>query len=181
LDHGLAWEVVTATLAGFSIALLVFWLLSYENYSVRLIDLVSFLLGFLALIGGLFSSFHYRADLLQSIDRLWARSSIVDIAFDASVDIMRLCTRVPHTPFRPPATRTADCDKLDQYLIGLKFDPNVPAALRLPDVADYSDPTGVAALNLGKREGKDLVYMGKVGTGWSRTVSARSGNSSTPW
>jgi bifunctional non-homologous end joining protein LigD len=30
------------------------------------------------------------------------------------------------------------------------------------------DPTGVAALYLGKREGKDdLVYMGKVGTGWT--------------
>jgi bifunctional non-homologous end joining protein LigD len=29
----------------------------------------------------------------------------------------------------------------------------------------------VAALYLGKREGKDLVYMGKVGTGWNRTTS----------
>ena len=27
--------------------------------------------------------------------------------------------------------------------------------------------------NLGKKEGKDLVYMGKVGTGWSRTVSSQ--------
>ena len=35
------------------------------------------------------------------------------------------------------------------------------------------DPSGVAALYLGKREGKDLVYMGKVGTGWSRTVSSQ--------
>jgi bifunctional non-homologous end joining protein LigD len=32
------------------------------------------------------------------------------------------------------------------------------------------DPTGVAALYLGKRQGNDLVYMGKVGTGWSRTM-----------
>src|SRR4051812_15816369 len=30
-----------------------------------------------------------------------------------------------------------------------------------------------AALYLGKQEGKDLVYMGKVGTGWSRTVSSQ--------
>ncbi|MGY4622768.1 ATP dependent DNA ligase [Bradyrhizobium sp. USDA 4486] len=30
-----------------------------------------------------------------------------------------------------------------------------------------------AALYLGKKEGKDLVYMGKVGTGWSRTTSAQ--------
>jgi bifunctional non-homologous end joining protein LigD len=35
------------------------------------------------------------------------------------------------------------------------------------------DPTGVAALYLGRREGKDLLYMGKVGTGWSRTVSGQ--------
>lgn len=34
-------------------------------------------------------------------------------------------------------------------------------------------PSGVAALYLGKKEGKDLVYMGKVGTGWSRTTSAQ--------
>lgn len=34
----------------------------------------------------------------------------------------------------------------------------------------------VAALYLGKREGKDLVYMGKVGTGWSRTVSSQIRN-----
>ncbi|WP_456843298.1 ATP dependent DNA ligase [Bradyrhizobium sp. USDA 4486] len=33
------------------------------------------------------------------------------------------------------------------------------------------DPSGVAALYLGKKEGKDLGYMGKVGTGWSRTTS----------
>jgi bifunctional non-homologous end joining protein LigD len=37
------------------------------------------------------------------------------------------------------------------------------------------DPSGVAALYLGKREGKELVYMGKVGTGWSRTVSSQIG------
>ena len=24
-----------------------------------------------------------------------------------------------------------------------------------------------------RREGKELVYMGKVGTGWSRTISSR--------
>ena len=35
------------------------------------------------------------------------------------------------------------------------------------------DPSGVAALHLAKQEGRDLVYIGKVGTGWSRTVSSR--------
>jgi bifunctional non-homologous end joining protein LigD len=35
------------------------------------------------------------------------------------------------------------------------------------------DPTGVAALYLGKHEGGELRYMGKVGTGWSRTASSQ--------
>jgi bifunctional non-homologous end joining protein LigD len=44
---------------------------------------------------------------------------------------------------------------------------------KFPVIGFVEDPTGVAALYLGKREGKDLVYMGKVGTGWSRTVSSQ--------
>jgi bifunctional non-homologous end joining protein LigD len=40
-------------------------------------------------------------------------------------------------------------------------------------VGFVKDPSRVAALYLGKREGKDLLYMGKVGTGWSRTVSGQ--------
>jgi bifunctional non-homologous end joining protein LigD len=44
---------------------------------------------------------------------------------------------------------------------------------KFPVVGFIKDPTGVAALYLGKQEGKDLVYMGKVGTGWSRTVSSQ--------
>jgi bifunctional non-homologous end joining protein LigD len=35
------------------------------------------------------------------------------------------------------------------------------------------DATGVAALHLGRQEGKDLVYLGEVGTGWSRIVSSQ--------
>jgi bifunctional non-homologous end joining protein LigD len=35
------------------------------------------------------------------------------------------------------------------------------------------DPSGVVALHLGPQQGKDQVYMGKVGIGWSRTVSSR--------
>jgi bifunctional non-homologous end joining protein LigD len=41
-----------------------------------------------------------------------------------------------------------------------------------PVIGFVKDPSGVAALYLGKKEGNSLVYMGKVGTGWSRTVSA---------
>jgi bifunctional non-homologous end joining protein LigD len=44
---------------------------------------------------------------------------------------------------------------------------------KFPVVGFVKDPSGVAALYLGKQEGKDLVYMGKVGTGWSRTVSSQ--------
>jgi ATP-dependent DNA ligase len=36
---------------------------------------------------------------------------------------------------------------------------------QFPVIGFVKDPTGVAALYLGKREGKDLVYMGKVGNG----------------
>jgi len=43
---------------------------------------------------------------------------------------------------------------------------------KFPVVGFVKDPTGVAALYLGKKEGKKLVYMGKVGTGWTRTKSA---------
>lgn len=44
---------------------------------------------------------------------------------------------------------------------------------KFPVIGFVKDPTGVAALYLGKQEGKKLVYMGKVGTGWSRTVSSQ--------
>ncbi|MCA1382706.1 MULTISPECIES: non-homologous end-joining DNA ligase [unclassified Bradyrhizobium] len=44
---------------------------------------------------------------------------------------------------------------------------------KFPVVGFIKDPTGVAALYLGKKEGKELVYMGKVGTGWSRTTSRK--------
>jgi bifunctional non-homologous end joining protein LigD len=44
---------------------------------------------------------------------------------------------------------------------------------KFPVVGFVKDPSGVAALYLGKRKGNDLVYMGKVGTGWSRTVSSQ--------
>lgn len=43
---------------------------------------------------------------------------------------------------------------------------------KFPVVGFVKDPTGVAALYLGRQDGKELVYMGKVGTGWSRTVSS---------
>jgi bifunctional non-homologous end joining protein LigD len=44
---------------------------------------------------------------------------------------------------------------------------------KFPVIGFIKDPTGVAALYLRKKEGKDFVYMGKVGTGWNRTTSAQ--------
>jgi bifunctional non-homologous end joining protein LigD len=44
---------------------------------------------------------------------------------------------------------------------------------KFPVIGLVKDDSGVAALHLGKRKGKDLVYMGKVGTGWSRIVSSQ--------
>lgn len=44
---------------------------------------------------------------------------------------------------------------------------------KFPVIGFVKDPTGIAALYLGKREGNDLVYMGKVGTGWNRTTSSQ--------
>jgi bifunctional non-homologous end joining protein LigD len=43
---------------------------------------------------------------------------------------------------------------------------------KFPVIGFVKDPTGVASLYLGKREGKELRYIGKVGTGWSRTKSS---------
>ena len=44
---------------------------------------------------------------------------------------------------------------------------------KFPVVGFVKNPTGVAALYLGKREGNKLVYLGKVGTGWSRSTSSQ--------
>lgn len=42
-----------------------------------------------------------------------------------------------------------------------------------PVIGFIKDPSGVAALYLGKQDGNELRYMGKVGTGWSRIVSSQ--------
>jgi bifunctional non-homologous end joining protein LigD len=43
---------------------------------------------------------------------------------------------------------------------------------KFPIVGFIKDPGGIAALYLGKRVGKELTYVGKVGTGFTRAVSA---------
>jgi bifunctional non-homologous end joining protein LigD len=51
---------------------------------------------------------------------------------------------------------------------------------KFPVIGFVKDPTGVAALYLGKREGKDLVYMGKVGPVGRERSRARLENSLIP-
>jgi bifunctional non-homologous end joining protein LigD len=65
-----------------------------------------------------------------------------------------------HAPYR--SDRTEAWQKIKTVQTG-----------KFPVIGFVKDPTGVAALYLGKREGKDLVYVGKAGTGWSRTVSSQ--------
>jgi bifunctional non-homologous end joining protein LigD len=43
-------------------------------------------------------------------------------------------------------------------------------------VGFVKDPTGVASLHLARQDSKELIYAGKVGTGWSRTVSSEIRN-----
>lgn len=40
-----------------------------------------------------------------------------------------------------------------------------------PIVGFVEDPAGIAALHVARREGKNLVYVGKVGTGFTRKSS----------
>jgi ATP dependent DNA ligase C terminal region len=49
----------------------------------------------------------------------------------------------------------------------------VRAAGEFPVVGLAKDPTGVAALHLGRKVGRELIYVGKVSAGWSRAVSRR--------
>ncbi|WP_245320687.1 hypothetical protein [Bradyrhizobium lablabi] len=52
---------------------------------------------------------------------------------------------------------------------------------KFPVIGFVKDPTGVAALYLGRREGSDLVYMGKVGRAGAAPCPTKSGGSSTRW
>ena len=51
---------------------------------------------------------------------------------------------------------------------------------KFPVVGFIKDPAGVAALYLGKQEGKELVYMGKVVPAGAGSPQARSARRSIP-
>jgi hypothetical protein len=142
----LLWDVSQSALWGAVIAIILFWWRP-RPATTRFIDLVSYFLGFLSLIVGLFAFYNSRDEKQGSFDRMQIKSSIHDIQFDTIVETWKLCERVPHSPYRPPAAKKAECDKLIKYVdtldAGLKFNPQLlPDLLRLPELnlSDYSDP-----------------------------------------
>ena len=70
-------------------------------------------------------------------------------------------------------SKRADAPYRSERTESLAENQNASRREKFPVIGFVKDPTGVAALYLGKREGNELVYMGKVGTGWSRTVSSQ--------
>jgi hypothetical protein len=105
-----------------------------------LIDLASFLLGFMAFVGAIFASYNARNQLLEAIDRLAIKSAVTDISFDTTVESFKICERVKHTPYKPPAIRKTECDRLNRYIGNLSFDPATPFPLRVPNWENYTDP-----------------------------------------
>jgi hypothetical protein len=158
---------------GVVIAITLFWWRPLAA-TTRFIDLVSYFLGFLSLIVGLFAFYAVQAEKLQIIDRMLIKSSIVDIQFDTFLETAKLCERVSHSPFRPPATKKAECHKLNQYVDTLKFNPEfLPELTPLPELnlLEYSDP-GISALAQRVRqrviETRDLIdrYAADQKTHW---------------
>lgn len=146
----MVWDVIQSALWGVAIATVAFWWRP-RSATARFIDLASYFLGFLSLIVGLFAFYNSRDEKLRILDRMVIKSNIVDVQFDTSVETMKLCERVPHSPYRPAATKRAECDKLSKYVdtlnAPLRFNPELlPELMRLPDLnlADYSDPDVLA-------------------------------------
>jgi hypothetical protein len=54
--------------------------------------------------------------------------------------MLKSCERIPHTPYRLPPIRIAECEKFEQYLKILKVNDEFPMPLVLPNVALYRDP-----------------------------------------
>jgi hypothetical protein len=140
VDHDLVWKTLESALLGLALAFVVYRGMHCAAYSLRLIDLASFSLGFVALVGALFAAYSSRGALLENVDRLIVRSTILDISFDTTVSTLKICHRVKHTPYRPSVRNKEECDRLRRYVESLAFDPITPSALRIPDAEDYSDP-----------------------------------------
>jgi hypothetical protein len=140
VGHDLVWQTLEGALWGFALAFVIYWALHCAAYSIRLIDLASFSLGFVALVGGLFAWYHARGTMLESIDRLLIKSTIVDISFDTTVSTFKICDRVKHTPYKPRARNKEECDRLSRYVGSLAFEPIAPSPLRVPNAEGYSDP-----------------------------------------
>jgi hypothetical protein len=140
VSYGLVWDTLEGAVFGFALAFVIYWALNYAAHAIRLIDLASFALGFVALIGGLLAWAHSRGTHLESLDQLIIKSAIVDISFDTTVESFKICDRVRHTPYKPRAINKEECGRLNRYVGSLSFDPITVAPLRVPNAESYTDP-----------------------------------------
>jgi hypothetical protein len=133
-------DVVIATVFGFVVAFAIYWWFSKSRGALRFIDLISFGIGFLAICSGLFAVYHYMSESTKN-QRHWTfKLDASEASLDARFDMLTSCERIPHTPYRLPSIRIAECEKLEQYLKTLKVNDEFPMPLVLPNVALYTDP-----------------------------------------
>lgn len=136
----LIWDTLVSAALGFALAYAIYGYLARAPYSLRLIDLASFFLGFVALVGAVISSYNARNVFRESIDRIAIGSAIADLSVQTRIASIRICDRVKHSPYKPPAARSVECERLNRYVDNLSFDPTAPIALRIPNWVSYADP-----------------------------------------
>jgi hypothetical protein len=133
-------DVVIATVFGFVAAFAIYWWFSKSRGALRFIDLVSFGIGFLAICAGLFAVYQYKSESTK-YQHHWAfKLDASEASLDTRFDMLKSCERIPHTPYRLPPIRIAECEKFEQYLKTLGVNDEFPMPLVLPDVALYTDP-----------------------------------------
>ncbi|MGJ5044165.1 hypothetical protein [Bradyrhizobium sp. HKCCYLRH1062] len=133
-------DVAIATVFGFAAAFAVYWWFSKSRGALRFIDLVSFGIGFLAISAGLFAVYGYKSESTKNHHHLTFKLDATEASLDAHFDMLKICDRIPHTPYRLAPIRIAECEKLDQHLKTLKVNDDFPMPLVPPDVASYTDP-----------------------------------------
>jgi len=103
----LVWEVSESAAWGVVVAISLFWWLPLPA-TTRFIDLVSYFLGFLSLIVGLFAFYSTEGEKLQTIDRMLINSSIVDIQWDTKgwsrISRLKLCLSAAQIVWRASIT-----------------------------------------------------------------------------
>jgi hypothetical protein len=132
-------DIVLATPFGLATAYISYRLLGRSRSALRLIDLISFALGFLAIGAGLFSAYRYQQDMSKAVEHLNFHNLLGSMKFHIAVDQMKLCERAPHTPYRISAQKKKECDQLEQYVSKLSIDTTIPAELWPPILGFYTD------------------------------------------